>query len=681
MAKVFGLDTEATGLDLRHGALPFLVTLSNADDLENVAMWEWDVDPTTRDPIVDTADLIEIQDAIDEADELILQNPKFDCEALTQLFKAVGMRLRWDWGKVRDTLLAGHLLASNQPHDLTTMVLVELGVNIKPYEDRLTEACNEARRLARSMFPEWAIAKAGRADMPSIKEKAHKADMWLPRAIAKALDYPEDHPWWTVCSEYANVDSVSTLPLYLRQREVIEKRGLTRIYEERLKVLSVAHKIETVGVTGSVSRRNELAVDYKAECERLERICVNLSDGKIDGLPDGRSNALNDIVFDHFKLKSNKKTDKGNPSMDKTVLEHWRATLPERSKARLFVESLGDYRSRKTAINYMDGYEKFWFNEGADTFRLHPSLNPTGTQTLRWSSSNPNEQNISKREGFNLRYVFGPAPGREWWSCDAKNIELRLPAYEAGEEEMIRLFEQPDEPPFYGSNHILVFSILHPDLWAEGIKEVGFDKVGPYVKKKYASTWYQWVKNGNFAVQYGAIEASGTADRAYHVKGGQQIVSDRFTKIKQLNQECIRFAKIHGYVETMPDRTVDPERGYPLACTQNNWGGILETVPLNYHIQGTAMWWMQGAMIRVQEYLDYVNSVDPRGFYMVMQVHDELVFDFPKGRTDPAWKENRGKIRKIQRLMEEGGANLVPSIPTPVSCEYHPVSWDVGVAV
>ena len=75
------------------------------------------------------------------------------------------------------------------------------------------------------------------------------------------------------------------------------------------------------------------------------------------------------------------------------------------------------------------------------------------------------------------------------------------PAYEAGEEEMISLFEKPDEPPYFGSNHLLAFDILHPDKWDRDDPE-GLLKA----KKEYASTWYQWTKNGNFAVQYGAME-------------------------------------------------------------------------------------------------------------------------------------------------------------------------------
>ena len=235
---------------------------------------------------------------------------------------------------------------------------------------------------------------------------------------------------------------------------------------------------------------------------------------------------------------------------------------------------------------------------------------------------------------------------------------------------MIELFERPDDPPYYGSYHLLVFSILHPDK---------FKKHGAKCKEVYKSTWYQWTKNGNFAIQYGATEESGTADRAYHVKGAQRLIKQRFRRIAELNQRMIAFAREHGYVETIPDKTVDPERGYPLYCTRSRWGDIKPTVPLNYHVQGTAMWWMMKAMIRCQEYLDELNRKNNQGYYMVMQVHDELVFDFPKGKGKQPWRTNLPKIRKIKRLMEMGGDDI--GIPTPVSVQYHPDNWSEGVEV
>ena len=88
------------------------------------------------------------------------------------------------------------------------------------------------------------------------------------------------------------------------------------------------------------------------------------------------------------------------------------------------------------------------------------------------------------------------------------------------------------------------------------------------------------------------------------------------------------------------------------------------------------MWWMMKAMVRCKSYLDELNALtNSQGYYMVMQVHDELVFDFP-------FRENKGnlhRIRKIQSLMEKGGEDI--GIPTPVSIEYHSHNWSESEVV
>lgn len=330
---------------------------------------------------------------------------------------------------------------------------------------------------------------------------------------------------------------------------------------------------------------------------------------------------------------------------------------------------------------------------------LHSRLNPTATDTLRWSSSNPNEQNISKKGVFfgdvkTLRYLFGPAPGREWWSLDAKNMELRIPAFESGEQSLIDLFERPNDPPYYGSEHLLNFSIVYPDIWEEELRAVGVDKVGPHIKKKYETTNYHWVKIGGFAMGYGAVDnarGTGTADRGFRRPGSQARLKSRFDKKERLNQKYIRDAERTGYVETIPDRSIDPERGYPLMCSRTEYGRIKPTVPLNYHVQSTAMWWTMRAMNRVQGQLDEWWGQNGFDGHIVMQVHDELVLDLP-ALGDPVGDHDRTKknprhrgtsnlrrIRVVQKLMEQGGADI--GVKTPTGCEYHKENWSEGVTL
>jgi len=720
---MISLDTETTGLDLRHGAKPYLVTTCN-EDMENI-YWEWDVDPYTREPKIPRRDLNHVKRLIKKADLLVLQNPKFDVCALAQ----IGIN-DWPWHKTRDTLMAGHLLASNQPHDLATMALIYADINIQPLEDTMKGAVDAARSYIRREFKKrpWRLAQSGLPEMPSVKgsNKKRKArggeecgpwkhDAWVPRTLASQLDYPKDHSWWGVTSDYANGDSSSTLLVYLKQEKLLKERGLWKIYLESLKLLPVIYAMESHGVTLNVDRCVELIGIYEKDTQRRKRICLRAAGGQLKDLPKGsRSKALTNVLLGTpcedcngegylwnetgggkkscttcfgkgrhggFGLVSNKTTPKGAPCLDKEVLEHWSTTLNPRSKACLFVRNLREYRKRATALSYLRSYEKFCLpTEAGESWQvLHPSLNPTGTSTLRCSSNNPNEQNISKKEGFNLRYVFGPLPGREWWSLDAKNIELRIPAYECGEPEVIELFEHPNIPPYYGSAHLLNFSTIYPEIWEKELDAVGFEKVGPHCKKKYESTWYQWCKNFDFAVQYGAVlkvDSVGTADRAAHKEGAHALVKARFGKLDSHNQACIDFAKKHGYIETIPDKNVDKERGYPLLCTRNRWGGVKPTIPLNYRTQGTAMWWMRKGMVRCHAYLQTLPD-----HHMVMQVHDELVFDMPKRRLRgrKPWEGNRTIAAELKRLMELGGEDI--GLPTPVSVTYHEHNWSEGLVL
>lgn len=698
---LIGLDTETTGLDPWHGTMPFLVTVSvNGEDQ---IIWEWDVDPYTRKPSPDLNDLVEIQNLIDSADSIVLQNSTFDIKMLDTLNGYEGWEWNpWPWDRIHDTQISAHMLASCGPRDLTNLSLIYLGVDLQPFEDRIHLATEKARRIARSKlfketYGEWRQAKAGEPDMPSAVGKCWKADMWLPRTICQLAeeflpdweswkaptkkekgDDPSEHPWWDILHGYANSDSEATLNLHRIHMQRLAELGQMEIYEERRKILRIVYDMKETGVSVNARRKDELHRKYEEEAEKLRKKCIVIANNpELEDLPvNGRSNALNVVVFEQFKLTSPFVTPTGNPSMNKDAIEYWLEQLSPSDKRRLFLASLLDYRKRKTAISYMDGYERFWVPVDGDDYVLHPSLHATGTNTLRWSSSNPNEQNISKKEGFNLRYCFGPRQGRVWASLDYENIELRIPAYESGEAELIDLFERPDEPPYYGSVHMLNFSTVFPDKWAEAVRNGGVDGASDWIKKHWKSTWYQRCKNGDFAVQYGSVERGGgrwsTADRAFGRKGCQALLKARFSKQEALNNYWIRVANETGYVSTMPDKEVNTEQGYPIQCSRAASGDISPTVPLNYHVQGTACWVIMKAMLKVQEYLDKINKGKPLELqaHMVMQVHDELVLDFPLR------KGYEIHLRKVREIMESCGECI--GVPLKVGCEVHMNNWAEG---
>lgn len=666
--NIVAIDTETTGVDFNHGAKPFFVTVCNQD--HEVTYFDWLVNPKTRQPYVKKSDLEDLEDIIASADMLVLHNAKFDVKALDTVRK----NKYWPWDKTWCTLIGSHLVRSNEMHNLTALSMKYLGIDIYTKEEAIDVAAKKARTIADKLG--WAIAKEGRPDMPSAKEKLHKFDMWLPKRVA--LHYPGEFPdWLTVLEEYANVDSQVTLELQRVQEQIFSEEGLHPIFDKRMEVVPVAYKMETTGMGISTKRSRQLIKEYEEESERLGRICTNIAK-KVHGyeleLPKGSKNkSLETFIFDVLKSPIVGTTKSGNPSMDKTALEQWALDASPRSTSWRFYNALKDKRSRDTALSYLHSYNRFMVPDLQDNWfgTLYPSLNPTGTWTLRWSSNNPNEQNISKKKGFNLRYAFGPRKGRAWASLDYDNLELRIPAYECGEPAMLELFENPTAPPYFGSYHLLIFSILHPEMWA---------KHGKDVATLFKATWYQWTKNGNFAELYGAVDThdgNSTADKAFKIPGAQAIVASKLTKKAALNQSYIDLALSNGFVETLPDRTVDPNKGYPLWCDRSaKFGkGVSPTVPLNYHVQGTACWVIMRAMIEVQAYLDKINEkLHPKDhWHIALQVHDELDIDFPLRGN---WRKHLYNIRAI---MASIGDDV--NVKLPCGCDIHPDNWSTGIPI
>lgn len=762
---MLAIDTETTGTDLHHGCMPYIVTVCDHNQINTI--WEWDVDPETREPIIPDEDLDEIEQAIEHQREegLIFHNSCFDVKALENI------GIDWDWTNTHDTLPMSHILSSNSPHDLTSLTTEHLGIAVAKFENRIKKATNQARAICKRSLPHWRIAAQGDSQLPSVKssggkvergveeESFWKADMWLPRAIWKhhpellpeEKETADGHSWSWLVSDYANSDTEATILLFRELKRQLEERTLWRIYEERLKILPIVNLIQNTGMTFSYDRLDELKEDYIEEVgkkssnmvkmarsygydleipkgannDSLTHFCfgydpVFKSDGKSDcrmcgkkgpKTDRGRNNWRKRIGVEDGPLYCSEKcykkrkpveglklpvvvrSDKtGDPSTNKKAMGIWEHTLEEGTDQKKFIDNLAVKRKLGKSLEYIDSYELYSLKKirkGHESYRLHPSLNPFGTDTLRWSSRNPSQQVISKQKdhnGRNLRYIFGPRRGRVWYSFDYDNLELRIPAYECQEPAMLELFERPDKAPFYGSYHLLIVSILQEhlgrngdrDRWTECVNEVGLENAGERFKELYKDTWYQWTKNGNFAELYGAIDTGdgeGTADIAFHIPGAQSIIASRLTKKNELNQYWINHANRYGYVETIPDSSVDPRRGYPLRCKRSNWGKVVETTPLNYHVQGTACWVMTCAMVDIQNLLDQWGP----SYKMIANVHDEVVLDFPARFSKSGKDLNRPKVMAIRRAMERRGDCI--GVKLTVGADRHDETWLKGVAV
>ncbi len=750
---MLSFDTETTGLSTQYGCKPFFVSVCYEDGTQQ--WWEWEVDGVTRQPIIPLGDLKEIADVlgvvkkwgewpdpeIQERHKVVGQNIGFDVKAMSTLGSLFQSK-DWPWKMTHDTLIASHILASNQPHNLTALAMQYLGIDILPLEKALEVAVKKARTLCKNQFPDWRIAKEGVKEIPSAKgqEKLWQNDYWLPRACMlgwqrlvekdqigyrrsaqEQLD--EYHSWWTVLSEYSNADSAITLALWKMMKEELIRKGYWEIYLHKMHICPAIVKMEQGGFSLRKDKLREMQTLFSCESESARGTCTGIarSYGYNLSLPkSGNNDSLIDFCFGSPQLDKNGKkirqlrcpnptslmlpvvarTDTGGPSLDsKRAIPAWQSMLPEHSKHLTFVNALAASRKFDTALGFMEAYERFMLPiEGIsqDTnnplwYRVFPSINQTGTDTTRMSSSNPNGQQISKQENecikchgegciwcsgsgkslLSLRRMFGPAPGREMYSLDYENIELRIPAYKSKQKELINLFEHPDDPPYFGSNHLLYAHILHTEMF-EACEGSDGKIDGRIFKKKYVSTWYQWTKNGDFAVQYQA--GSETADRAYHLPGARDKIKQKLVALDALNTEMCNFANRHGYILT--------EQGYPLLCTRMESGKILNTVPLSYYVQGTAGGCLNAAIVRVDEFFEECNRQEHRepleGYRIALPVHDEIVCDFPLDSV-ATHERNVEKAKEVRRLMSLSGDDI--KVPLSVSCNWHPECWAEGETV
>ena len=362
MTRTISLDTETTGCDYFHGAMPYIVTTC-CDGA--ITFFEWDVDPLTREPAVPDGDVAHIRRIMDAAEVIWFQSPKFDAHILHTI------SVETPWHKVRDTLRGGHILASNHPHNLTDMCVECLGVDILPKETAVKKATQEARRMVRAeqkravernvglevasrergghldlsdmkdyrrpcggRFDGWRLAEEGEPDMPSVsngskrdEDKPWKADMWLLRALVKqavadvlgmqmeeftladvdadvvlaACDgagYPRE--WLTLAADYANTDSEVTLPLGLYVEAEIRRRGLWDIYLHTLELPRIAYEMERRGVTISAEQTDKQIELYGREAEDAQATCVAIAAdlGHDLELPAGAS--PNDSIREFF---------------------------------------------------------------------------------------------------------------------------------------------------------------------------------------------------------------------------------------------------------------------------------------------------------------------------------------------------------------------------------------------
>ena len=379
--------------------------------------------------------------------------------------------------------------------------------------------------------------------------------------------------------------------------ERLTRDGLRPLFEEvELPLTSVLAAMERTGVRIDESVLGVLSQAYQSELMRIE--------GEIFALAGERfqiasPKQLQHILFEKLKLPVVRKTKTGY-STDEGVLEQLAPhhELPARI--------LAHRRLAKLKSTYLDALPPL---VNPRTGRVHPTFVQTGAATGRLSCVNPNVQNIPIRteEGIRIREAFVPAEGCLLVSADYSQVELRILAHFSGDQSLIQAFQEGED--------------IHRRTWAEVTGKAPGEITGDERAR---------AKAVNFGIIYGS-SAFGLANQLGIATADAQATIDayfaRYRGVRRFLDETIETARRSGYVRTLLGR----RRYLPDLSSRNRvLRNAAERMAVNTVIQGTAADLIKQAMVQLARALPAAGLRSR----MILQVHDELVFEAPKDEEE-----------------------------------------------
>lgn len=403
-------------------------------------------------------------------------------------------------------------------------------------------------------------------------------------------------------AQYAAEDADVTLRLHQVLKARLWREKLTTVYETLERPLApVIVAMEQAGIKVDRAALARLSADYSQRMAGLEAEAQQLA-----GQPFniGSPKQLGDILFEVMKLPGGRKGKTGAYSTDAEALEALAADGHPLPRVVL------DWRQlQKLKSTYTDALQE---QINPATGRVHTSYAMASTTTGRLSSTDPNLQNIPIRtdEGRKIREAFIAEPGHVLLSADYSQIELRILAHMADIDALKRAFAEGLD--------------IHA-MTASEVFGVPIEGMDPMVRRQ--------AKAINFGIIYG-ISAFGLARQLGIGRTDAQRFIDRyferFPGIKTYMTATIEQCRSAGYVETLFGRRTH----IPIINSKNPAErGFAERAAINAPIQGTAADIIRRAMIRLPGALAAAGLADVR---MLLQVHDELVFEAPEQLVEAA---------------------------------------------
>ena len=373
--------------------------------------------------------------------------------------------------------------------------------------------------------------------------------------------------------------------------------GLESLYEDvERPLIGVLAEMERHGIRVDQARLGEFSRELEVHLERTTKEIFGLAGEEFN---IGSPKQLAYILFEKLKLPVVKRTKTGY-STDADVLEQ--LALGHELPARII-----EHRTlAKLKSTYADALPTL---VNPTTGRIHTSFNQLVAATGRLSSSNPNAQNIPVRTelGRRIRAAFVPDPGWRFLAADYSQIELRILAHVSGEESLIEAFRRGED--------------IHARTASE-VFGVALDAV--------TSEQRDIAKTTNFSVIYGVTAFGLSRGLDISPKQAQEFL-DRFfarhPKVKAYLARTVKEGRERGFVSTLLGR----RRYLPELRSGNpNLRGFGERMATNAPIQGTAADLVKIAMVRMAAELR-AHRLESR---MLLQVHDELLFEVPTGEVE-----------------------------------------------
>ena len=427
--------------------------------------------------------------------------------------------------------------------------------------------------------------------------------------------------------DYSCGDADVTLQISHLLLPKIAEGGLQHLYEQvEIPLVTVLAKMEMSGVKIDVDLLRDFSKEVEGQLQQKME-CIYQLAGEMFNI--NSSQQLGKILFEKLRLPVVKKTKTGYSTdvdvLTKLSLQH---DLP--------LEVLSYRNLTKLKSTYIDALPKLIHPK---TGRIHTSYNQTVTATGRLSSSDPNLQNIPIRteEGNRIRQAFIPEEGWRIISVDYSQIELRILAHVSQDEVLVQAFREDED--------------IHART-ASGLFSVPMDKVTPAMRRE--------AKVINFGILYGMSSYGLSQQLGVEPKVAQAYIDEYFRKytgVKAYIDQSLEEAKERGYVSTLLHRRRYLPDIHSLSTPVRQ---ATERMAINTPLQGTAADIIKLAMIRIQ------NRIEEQALSakMIMQVHDELVFEILEG-----------EIKKVCPLIQQEMEAVMPlSVPLKVSV-YSGKNW------